>query len=154
MKRAIVFLLVLLPAYAVAIDVTEPFEDPAKEARYQRLVAELRCLVCQNQTVADSNAPLAVDLREQVRSRIEAGHSDAEIIGFLTERYGAFVLYRPPLQWRTLLLWSSPLLLLALGLFIAVRFLRQGRRRAAVPDEAASRRVRALLDDGDGGAGR
>lgn len=90
-------------------------DDEAVEGRVKRIAGELRCLVCQNQTIADSNAALAEDLRRQVREMIAAGRSDAEIIAFMTQRYGDFVLYRPPLKETTALLWFGPLLLLVLG---------------------------------------
>jgi cytochrome c-type biogenesis protein CcmH len=92
----------------------------------------LRCLVCQNNTIADSNAGLAGDLRREVRELLLQGKSDAEILKFMTDRYGDFVLYRPPFVPRTWLLWLAPALLLALGAFIAVRIVRARARLAAV----------------------
>lgn len=102
--------------------------DAAQEARYQALIAELRCLVCQNQTIAESSAPLAVDLRNQVKTQIVAGRSQAEIIDYLTQRYGDFVLYRPPFKASTALLWLGPFLLLLGGLVWALRYVRGTRR--------------------------
>lgn len=102
--------------------------DPAQEVRYQALIAELRCLVCQNQTIAESSAPLAVDLRNQVKTQIVAGRSQAEIIDYLTQRYGDFVLYRPPFKASTALLWLGPFLLLLGGLLWALRYVRGTRR--------------------------
>lgn len=102
--------------------------DAQQEARYQALIAELRCLVCQNQTIAESNAPLAVDLRNQVKTQIVAGRSQAEIVGYLTDRYGDFVLYRPPFKASTALLWLGPFLLLLGGLVWALRYVRGTRR--------------------------
>src|SRR5690606_28549438 len=98
-------LLVLLLAFAaaplsLAIDASEPFDDPVLEERYKRLAAELRCLVCQNQTILDSNVQLAVDLRRELRTMIEQGMSDAEILKFMTDRYGDFVRFRPPVAPR------------------------------------------------------
>jgi cytochrome c-type biogenesis protein CcmH len=90
-------------------------QDAATEARMARLTEQLRCLVCQNQTIEDSNADLAVDLRRQIRSQIEAGKSDEQILNFLVQRYGEFVLYRPRLKTATVLLWFGPLLFLAIG---------------------------------------
>ncbi|MEN7344245.1 MAG: cytochrome c-type biogenesis protein, partial [Pseudomonadota bacterium] len=104
-----------------AIDSERAFEDDALQARYQRLIAEVRCLTCQNQSIKDSNAPLAKDLREIVREQIAEGRSDKEIYAFLTARYGDFALYNPPFSARTALLWLSPLLLLAIGGFAVVR---------------------------------
>ncbi|TJY61162.1 cytochrome c-type biogenesis protein CcmH [Sinimarinibacterium sp. CAU 1509] len=114
--------------------------------RYQGMINQLRCLVCQNQTIADSNAPLAQDLREQVRTQIQSGRSDAEIIEYVTARYGDFVLYRPPFKRSTWLLWVGPFALLLGALAIAVSLMRRGRQRreatAVDPD-----RLRKLLDE-------
>ena len=101
----------LFAAAAGAIDTEAAFPDEARQARYEHLTGELRCLVCQNQTIADSNAGLAGDLRREVKEMIAAGKSDDEIKHFLTARYGDFVLYDPPLTPRTLLLWAAPALL-------------------------------------------
>jgi cytochrome c-type biogenesis protein CcmH len=122
-------------------------EDPALEKRVMTLSSELRCLVCQNQTLADSNAELAVDLRNSIREQMQRGASDREIIGFLTARYGDFVLYRPPLKATTLLLWGGPFLLLGIGAFSLVRFIR--RRRIAEPQftEAERERAARLLEE-------
>lgn len=125
--------------------------DAEQDARYRQLISEIRCLVCQNQTLAESNAPLAVDLREQVREMVQAGASDDEIVSYLTARYGDFVLYRPPFNSRTALLWLSPLLFLMIGGAIAWRVLRarraQLRTAPGVADEVTRSRVRALLED-------
>ncbi|HEX4872344.1 MAG TPA: cytochrome c-type biogenesis protein [Nevskiaceae bacterium] len=119
-------------------------EAPA-EARYRAFLYELRCLVCQNQTLADSRAPLALDLRLQVRRRIAAGESDEQIRAYLTERYGEFVLYKPRLNARTVLLWAGPALLVVLALVIA---LRQLRRRPPQPVAAVdAEALRRLLDE-------
>lgn len=125
-------------------------ENPQAEARLKALAVELRCLVCQNQTLADSNAPLAEDLRREVREMIAKNMSDQEIIDFLVERYGDFVLYRPPLRITTTLLWIGPFLLLAIGgtaLILAVRR-RQKTLPEVVDSEADHRRVEQLLSDG------
>jgi cytochrome c-type biogenesis protein CcmH len=111
----------LLAVSAAAIDPLEDFEDPKMQARYETLTSELRCLVCQNQTIADSNAELAQDLRRQTRDMLAAGATDREIKTFMTERYGDFVLYKPPLKATTILLWAAPVLLLILGLFVTLR---------------------------------
>jgi cytochrome c-type biogenesis protein CcmH len=118
---------------------------PEQEQRYQSLIAELRCLVCQNQNIAESNAPLAADLREIVRTKIAAGQSNAEIKHFVTERYGDFVLYRPPLAPRTWLLWFGPLLLLVLTGGIAAAFIRRASRNPRPTVDPAA--VRRLLDE-------
>ncbi|WP_072394410.1 cytochrome c-type biogenesis protein [Hyphomicrobium sp. CS1BSMeth3] len=105
--------LLLLPGAAHAVQPNEVLKDPALEARARALSAQLRCLVCQNQSIDDSDAPLAKDLRLLVRERLVAGDSDQEVTRFLVARYGEFVLLRPPLSGNTLLLWLTPLLLLA-----------------------------------------
>lgn len=107
--------------------------DPATEARMLRLAAELRCLVCQNQTIADSSAPLAEDLRRQVREMIVRGDSDTQILEFMTQRYGDFVLYRPPLKGTTAALWFGPIVLLLGGLGVFIVVLR--RRSRLAPDQ-------------------
>jgi cytochrome c-type biogenesis protein CcmH len=131
-------LVVLLVAggAARAIDSEPAFTDPALQQRYERLTHELRCLVCQNQSIADSNATLAADLRREVRELLAQGQSDAEIRDFVTTRYGDFVLYRPPVAQRTWLLWAAPLLLLLAGLGTA-GFVVARRARAASHDPAA-----------------
>jgi len=119
---------------------------PEADARYYALIAELRCLVCQNQSIAESNAPLAADLREQVRAQIAAGRSDAEIIDFLTARYGDFVRYRPAFKGMTMLLWLGPFVLLVAAGMAAALFIKRSRGAPApaAPDAA---RLRALLDE-------
>ena len=116
-------------------------EDAAFERRVQKVSEELRCLVCQNQTIADSNADLAVDLKNQVREKLKQGASEKEVIAFMTERYGDFVLYRPPVKGTTLLLWFGPGLLLVGGL-IAL-FMRLRRRAAAAVEPVLSDDERA-----------
>ena len=111
------------------------------------LANELRCLVCQNQTLADSNADLAVDLRNQIREQLKGGKSERDVVDFLVARYGDFVLYRPPLKASTVLLWFGPFLLLALGAFFLVRRIRS-QAQAAAPQLSEAERARAaqLLD--------
>jgi cytochrome c-type biogenesis protein CcmH len=125
-------------------------DDPVSEARLKHLAVELRCLVCQNQTLADSNAPLAEDLRREVREMIAKNMSDQEIIEFLTARYGDFVLYRPPLKASTTLLWVGPFLLVIVGATALIITLR--RRAGKVVDvpvtEDEHRRVEQLLTEG------
>lgn len=111
-----------------AIDTNESLPDPALDERYRRLTAELRCLVCQNQTLADSNATLAENLRLQVREMLVAGASDEEIIAYMVERYGDFVLYRPPVKKSTLPLWLGPLVLLAVAAAVAIVAIRRHAR--------------------------
>lgn len=111
---------VLMAAPALAIDTAPAFDDPALQSRYERLTRELRCLVCQNQSIADSNAFLAKDLRREVKEMIGDGASDKEIVDFMVARYGDFVLYRPRLSGRTWLLWAAPGILLLVGLGVIV----------------------------------
>lgn len=114
-----VILLLMFAKAALAIDSAAAFDDPALQTRYEALTHQLRCLVCQNETIADSNASLAADLRRELREQIAAGRSDAEILKFMTDRYGDFVLYKPPLEPRTWLLWAAPGLLLLIGVVVA-----------------------------------
>lgn len=119
--------------------------DVALEKRVMALAEELRCLVCQNQTIADSHAGLAIDLKNQIREKLAAGKSEREVLDYMVARYGDFVLYRPPVKTTTMLLWFGPPLLLVLGLVLFARSVL--RRRAAPPlssDDQA--RARALLD--------
>jgi cytochrome c-type biogenesis protein CcmH len=99
--------------------------DPVLEARMLRITTELRCLVCQNQTIADSHADLAVDLRQQVREMLQKGQTDQQVLDYMTARYGDFVLYRPPFKTTTILLWVGPAVMGVLGLFVLVRILRK-----------------------------
>ncbi len=129
---------VLLLAWGMAIAGTAPeetFDDPELEERYHSIVAELRCLVCQNESIAESNAELARDLRSRTREMLKDGASDEEIKAYMTDRYGDFVLYRPPVTASTMALWAGPavmLLLASIGLFIALR------RRSQMEDEEVS----------------
>ena len=132
--RASLLLLALLVGSAAA-------QDPALDKRVAGLAHELRCLVCQNQTLADSNAPLAVDLRNQIREQLKGGASERDVIDFMVARYGDFVLYRPPLKASTLALWIGPFVLLALGAFLLVR--RLVRRRAPEQQLSEAERARA-----------
>jgi len=130
MTRPLLLLLVLLPAALPAIDRAEPIADPEQRELYERLTDEVRCLVCQNQTIADSSAPLAMDLRREIRMKVEAGQTESEIKTFLTDRYGDFVLYRPRFDGPALLLWLTPALLL---LAAAVWLWRIILRRSDLP---------------------
>jgi len=136
-------------AFGQAEEVAHP--DPKVEQRLKDLGEELRCLVCQNQTIADSAAPLALDLRNQIRAQIAQGRTDEEIRAYMVERYGDFVLYKPPFKATTALLWVGPFALLAAGFAVLVIVLR--RRRAvppAPPPDADTQRaaIAALLEDG------
>ena len=123
------------PLAARAVDEAGQLENPALQSRYENLTKELRCLVCQNESVADSNAFLARDLRKQVQEMLVAGKSDAEILDFMTARYGEFVRYNPPLEAKTVLLWGAPFILLAVGLVVIVRVVRN-RSRMPLDDDA------------------
>jgi cytochrome c-type biogenesis protein CcmH len=141
--RVLAFLLLAGTApWAFAKEAAPAAADPALEQRVMTLAAELRCLVCQNQTIADSNAPLAEDLRSQVREKMRRGASDSEIVDYMVARYGDFVLYRPPLKLTTLLLWFGPLLLLAAGFVVLLRRVLH-RRPARDLEMTASERKRA-----------
>ncbi len=135
-------LLAIATAAAPAKEAAPAAQDPVLEKRVMTLAEELRCLVCQNQTLADSNAPLAEDLRNQIRERMREGNSDAQVVEYLVARYGDFVLYRPPLKATTVLLWFGPLLLLAAGFAVLLgRLLR--RRSMEVTEMTAADRKRA-----------
>jgi cytochrome c-type biogenesis protein CcmH len=137
-----------LPAHAVRPD--ERLPDPALEARARDVSKELRCLVCRNQSVDDSDADLAHDLRMLVRERLTAGDSDDQVVAYVRARYGDFVLLRPPFELDTWLLWGGPLLILVIGGWGLMRYLRRQTPIAAVPaltpDE--QRRLARILDDG------
>lgn len=125
-------LLGLCAAFAHAGEAAPAAADPALEARMMRITTELRCLVCQNQTIADSHSGLAEDLRQQVREMLQRGDSEQQIIDYMTARYGDFVLYRPPLKNSTLLLWFGPAALLLAGVLTLVVILR---RRSKLDDD-------------------
>jgi cytochrome c-type biogenesis protein CcmH len=135
-------------AWGQASEVDRP--DAATEARLKSLAEELRCLVCQNQTIADSHAPLALDLRNQIRTQIGEGRTDAQIRDYMVERYGDFVLYRPPLRATTVLLWGGPFLLLLAGAGVFVLMVRRRRPASeAGPAELSAERrgtLEALLE--------
>ncbi len=117
---------------ALALDANGQLEDPALQARFEDITKNLRCLVCQNESVADSNAQLAGDLRRQVREMLVAGKRDDEIFKFMTDRYGDFVRFKPPLEAKTLAIWGAPFIMIVVGAFIVVRVARQ---RANMPIE-------------------
>ena len=149
MKVLLVVLVLAFPAlaFAQAEEVTRP--DPAVEERLKVLAEELRCLVCQNQTIADSSAPLALDLRNQIRTQIAAGRNDDEIRAYMVERYGDFVLYRPPFKATTAALWLGPLILIAGGAAVFFAVVRRRRSAAASQVRLAGERraeLEALLD--------
>ena len=141
-------------AGAAAIEPRE-FPTPEQDALYHELIGELRCLVCQNQNLAESDAPLAKDLRDEIAKMVREGRDREEVVDFLVARYGDFVLYRPPLRRDTWLLWAGPFVLLAAGLAALAVVLRRRQRATApaVPDPEALARARALLGGGRSDAG-
>jgi cytochrome c-type biogenesis protein CcmH len=120
-SRLLLIVLCLFVPPAFGIENVAPFDDPAMQDRYEHIVKELRCLVCQNESIADSDAPLAADLRREVREMMLAGKSDADIQKFMVDRYGEWILFRPRLLPQTWLLWFAPAILLVLGLAVAAR---------------------------------
>jgi len=124
----------LVGATAWALDANGQLEDPALQARYEQITKDLRCLVCQNESVADSNAPLAEDLRRQVREMLLAGKSDDAVFDFMTARYGDFVRYNPPPRGKMLLIWGAPFVLVLIGGAVVFRIVRQ-RSRLPLDDE-------------------
>jgi cytochrome c-type biogenesis protein CcmH len=144
----------LAAASALAVEPGERLADPALEARARALSGELRCLVCQNQSIDDSNADLAHDLRVLIRERLSAGDSDAQVLQFMVHRYGDFILLRPPVKPDTYLLWFGPFVVLALGALGAALYLRRSRRALQQapaplsPDE--QRRLQKLLVEDQG----
>jgi cytochrome c-type biogenesis protein CcmH len=130
MKRLLLYILLLTGLPALAIDTDKAFEDPVMQARYEAIIEEVRCVQCQNQTIKDSNALIANDLRREIRRLLSEGNTDAEVYDFLVERYGEFVLYRPRMSGVSLLLWIAPAALLLVGGIIVVRVLR---KRTSMP---------------------
>jgi len=155
MKRLLRLFVFLVAAICVvlaarAAEAPTVAEDPALEKRVQAIGEELRCLVCQNQTIADSHAGLAVDLKDQIREQLKAGKTDRQILDFMVERYGDFVLYRPPVKGTTILLWAGPFALMAIGLGVAALIVR--RRRSLDPsphltEEQRRQAARMLADE-------
>jgi cytochrome c-type biogenesis protein CcmH len=149
MMRALLLALALLAAPGLAlpaqaiVDPREMLPDPEQEARARAIGKELRCLVCQNQSIDDSNAGLARDLRMIVRERVAAGDSNEQVLAFVTQRYGDFVRLKPPVNASTIVLWASPALLLAAGLFAVIAFYR--RRQVVTPPPPLTEEERARL---------
>lgn len=121
-------------AQGAAIDAYGQLEDPALQARFEHITQDLRCLVCQNESIADSNVELAADLRRQVREMLLENKSDDAIFKFMTDRYGDFVRFNPPLEPKTLLIWGAPFIMLAVGVIIIFRVVRR-RSRMPLDDE-------------------
>jgi cytochrome c-type biogenesis protein CcmH len=148
--RWLLLIILLVPCLAGAEEARPLADNPQAEARLKHLAVELRCLVCQNQTLADSNAPLAEDLRREVREMIAKDMSDKDIIEFLVTRYGDFILYRPPLKATTTLLWLGPFVLLIAGVAALVLALRRRQKKLADVSlsEDERKRVAQLLSEG------
>lgn len=150
---SLLFILGLLSspvAFASSTNEAALAEDPVAEKRLQELSRELRCLVCQNETIADSNAELAVDLRREIRGLIRDGRSDTEILDFMVSRYGDFVLYRPPVKGITLLLWAGPLALLLIGILVMRSYIKRRSTQVANASPLSAeetRRADALLKE-------
>ncbi len=144
---ALLFAALAMSAYAK--EAVPASDDPALEARVLAIAEELRCLVCQNETIAASQADLAVDLRKQIRLKLQGGQSQQQILDFMVQRYGDFVLYRPPLKGTTVLLWLGPFALLLIAVAVLVVNVRR-RRRASMAQawsQDDAQRARALLDE-------
>ena len=156
MKRFLFILILMLSASTYAVDYRQ-LSDPKQQEIYETLTKELRCLVCQNQTIADSNAELASDLRRQVYEMLEKGKSRDEIVQFMTDRYGDFVLYKPAFSVKTTLLWIAPVVFLLMGLITVFFFIRRKKASANQIAQAGSlqtnkdkqKKIRNLLDKGD-----
>ena len=146
----IFWLLMGTSAFAVGVD-EKRLSDPAEEAQAQEIMKQLRCLVCQNQSIVDSDAGLAKDIRIIVRERILAGDTDQQVLTFMTERYGDWVLLKPPFDGATIILWLSPLLLLGVGFIIIIRNQRNRKMATSAPlsDEEQKRIAQLLNENGD-----
>jgi cytochrome c-type biogenesis protein CcmH len=145
----LIFLLLMAGASFAGVEYRE-FANPEQQEAYESLTSELRCLVCQNQTIADSNADLASDLRRQVYEMLQKGQSKDDIIKFMTERYGDFVLYNPPFKSKTVLLWFGPVLFFLIGVaFVILLIRRKQASPSKVLSEAERQKIRRLLDEGD-----
>lgn len=150
LRAVVLVLLVGLAPLVHAGEAAPAAADPALEKRVVKLAEELRCLVCQNQTIADSHADLAVDLKNQIREKLKAGMSEQGIKDYMVERYGDFVLYRPPVKNTTWVLWFGPFLLLLVGIVVLFAKLRSRSRQmgsAAGLSEADHERAQALLQE-------
>ena len=145
MKKLLLMLLLISQAATAEIEIYD-FKDPLLEQRYQTLTEQLRCLVCQNQNIADSHAELAQDLRRKVYELLNSGNNDDQIIRYMTDRYGDFVLYRPPLKLKTLLLWLTPALAVLLGGIGFWWVLRNAKQPKQEPPESELKTIRNLLD--------
>lgn len=150
MRQLLTLILLGVSLFAHAEIEALKFETAEQEERYKYFIEELRCLVCQNQNLADSNADLAKDLRRQTYDMIVSGKSDDEIVDYMVKRYGDFVLYRPPVNSSTYLLWGGPFLIFIIAVLIFLRFLRQRNQQKVVHlDDNAKAKARELLAGGE-----
>jgi cytochrome c-type biogenesis protein CcmH len=150
LRAAFLSVLLMAPALAFAVTPEEMLRDPKQEARARELSAQLRCMVCQNESLDESEASLAADIRRLVREKIVAGESDEAIKAFLVARYGDFILLKPPFKIETLLLWAAPFLMLVIGgvaIFVAIR--RRGQGPTSVLTEAETAKLAAIVDEDD-----
>jgi len=143
----VILSLFLLASISIAEEAKPLADNPELEAKVQTIAIELRCLVCQNETIAGSHADLAVDLRNQIRAQLQSGKSKDDIIAYMVDRYGDFVLYKPPVKSNTLVLWFGPFIILLIGLWALLRHIRQERvvARLDVENPDAVLKARALL---------
>jgi cytochrome c-type biogenesis protein CcmH len=156
MMRLLFIFLLMMSGSVYAVD-THQLSDPKQQETYETLTKELRCLVCQNQTIADSNAELAGDLRRQVYEMLQQGKSKEEIVQFMTDRYGDFVLYKPPFKGKTSVLWIAPVIFLLMGLITVFFFIRRKKTAANLYSQAGTletdvekqKKIRSLLEKGD-----
>ncbi len=144
MRMVLVFILLFLVTAQVAGEVT--LRNPEDEQRFNDLSKVLRCMVCQNQSIADSNAELARDFRDQVKEQINEGQSDAEIIDYMVERYGHYILYRPPFSMATAILWMGPFILVVVGFVMVVRTMRRQEQSQAGTNTRQQARLQELLE--------
>lgn len=143
MRRLLALCILMFATFANAVIETYEFDSEQQRQRYLDFTRELRCPKCQNQNLADSNSPIAADLRRELHRLLDEGKSDEEIIDFMVQRYGDYVLYRPPLESRTWFLWLAPLMMLAGGLVVVAGILLRARRRAALSAAASERELSA-----------
>jgi cytochrome c-type biogenesis protein CcmH len=154
MKPLLLLFLLMISINSHAVD-SRKLSDPKQQESYETLTKELRCLVCQNQTIADSNAELASDLRRQVYEMLQQGKSEQDIIRFMTDRYGDFILYKPPFEGKTSLLWIAPVVFLLMGLIMVFFVIRRKRATAQIQVDALEintvkqKKVRSLLEKGE-----
>jgi len=154
MKPLLLLFLLMMSISSHAVD-SRQLSDPKQQESYETLTKELRCLVCQNQTIADSNAELAGDLRRQVYEMLQQGQSEQDIIRFMTDRYGDFVLYKPPFEGKTSLLWIAPVVFLVMGLMMVFFVIRRKKATAQLQvnaletDIEKQKKIRSLLEKGN-----